>query len=481
VSIEDRDARLAELEVALANKEAARAELEAQVIKLKGEVQLLNDRLNQNSSNSHLPPSSDGPGASKKKRKSKPTAKTKRKRGGQKGHRGAHRELLPPERVNEVIDVFPAVCLGCAATSTTTPDSAPRRHQLVELENNAAHVIEIRRHEVTCDRCGSRTRASIEEAKVPASPFGPRLVATVALLTGVYHLSRRKAKRLLSELLGVELSLGAVSTIEARASEALKPAADEAQREVERAEVKHTDATPWLRAGVTMSLWTTASAMATVYRILDDGRRETIEPLFGLKEGILVSDRASVFGFWRMAARQICWAHLLRKFVSFSERDDESAAEYGRELLGCTSLVFEYWHGYLEGELSREKFVAWLHPVQQLFRSTLERAVAANIERLSGSCANILDHADALWTFVNHDGVEPTNNHAEQELRGFVLWRKCSFGTQSERGERFAERIMTVAHTARKRGKSVLDFIAQSVAALINDATPPSLLAPSLV
>jgi transposase len=268
--------------------------------------------------------------------------------------------------------------------------------------------------------------------------------------------------------------------MEARASQALKPAADEAQREVERAAVKHTDATSWLRAGITKSLWTIASTMATVFRILDDGRRETIEPLYGLKQGILVSDRASVFGFWSMDKRQICWAHLLRKFVSFSEYTDESAAEYGHELLDYTSLLFDYWHGYLDGKLSRDKLEVWFRPVQQHFAGALERAVAANIEGLSGSCANILAHADALWTFVTHDGVEPTNNHAERELRSFVLWRRCSFGTQSERGERFAERVMTVAHTARKRGKSVLDFLARSVAALFDNATPPSLLAPSL-
>jgi transposase len=180
-----------------------------------------------------------------------------------------------------------------------------------------------------------------------------------------------------------------------------------------------------------------------------------------------------------MADRQICWAHLLRKFVAFSERD-RSAAKYGNELLDYTSLVFEYWHGYRDGKLSRDQLEGWLRPVRQLFEATLERAVAAGIERLSGSCANILAHADALWTFVTHDGVEPTNNHAERELRAFVLWRKRCFGSQSERGDRFAERVMTVAHTARKRGKSVLDFIARSVAACVRGTTPPSLLGPSL-
>lgn len=152
------------------------------------------------------------------------------------------------------------------------------------------------------------------------------------------------------------------------------------------------------------------------------------------------------------------WAHLLRKAVSFSERDGPSAA-FGRDLLNYIGILFEYWHAYKAGSLDRATFRAWMGPVRAQVEALLERAVVANIDRLSGSCANILEHRLALWTFVDHDGVEPTNNHAERELRAFVLWRRKSFGAQSDRGNLFAERLMTVAHTARKQGKDVLDFL----------------------
>jgi len=452
-------------------RDARIAELEDKVAKLEALVAKLQEQLGQNSRNSHLPPSSDGPGAhSKKKRKSK----TKRKRGGQKGHRGAHRQLLEPERVDEFIDLFPEVCLGCGASLPRLVDPDPRRHQLLDFVDGGAHVTEIRRHEVEC-RCGHGTRMSYRDAKIPASPFGPGLVAAVAVLTGVYHLSRRRAQSLLRELFGVELSLGAISAMEDRASAALEPAVAEAQHEVEAAAVKHADATSWVRAGELMSLWVLASATVTVYRILADGCRETIEPLFGACKGILVSDRATVFGFWLMAMRQICWAHLLRKFVSFSERAPP-ARDIGDTLLGYTALVFEYWHGYVDGKLTRAELDHFIAPVRQQFEATLARAVAADIKGLSGSCANILAHAEALWTFVSHEGVEPTNNHAERELRAFVLWRKRSFGSRSERGERFAERVMTVVHTLRKRGAAVLEFLVASVGARLEGAPPPSLL-----
>jgi transposase len=176
-----------------------------------------------------------------------------------------------------------------------------------------------------------------------------------------------------------------------------------------------------------------------------------------------------------MAFRQVCWAHLLRKFVSFSERDGPAAA-IGRELLDCTALIFEYWHGFKDGQLTRAELETWMRPVQLRFELVLERAATAEIKHVSGSCADMLAHRDALWTFVTREGVEPTNNHAERELRAFVLWRRRSFGSQSERGERFAERVMTVAHTARKQGIGVLDFITDCCRASACGTAPPMLI-----
>jgi transposase len=473
--------RVAELEVKLATRgvqlaarDARIAELEAIIAKLAEQVEVLTEKLGRNSSNSHLPPSSDGPGAGVKNGRSKKPS-SKRKRGGQKGRRGAYRLLKPLEQVDECIAFFPDACERCGALLPETPALEPRRYQVLELLANKPHLTEYQRYEVECGRCGHRTLAAYDAQQIPSSSFGPRLTAVVAMLTGVYHLSRRRTQQLLRELFGIELSLGSVSAMEARVSKALVPAVDEAQREVEGAEVKHTDATSWLRAGLTMSLWTIATTMATVYRIVDNGCRETIRPLFGALVGILVSDRATVFNFWSMLFRQICWAHLLRKFVSFSERDGPAGA-FGRELLECTALVFEYWRGFDQGQLTREELVVWMRPLQRQFEAVLARAVEAGIPRLSGSCADILAHREALWTFVTHPGVAPTNNHAERELRAFVLWRKRSFGSQSERGERFAERVMTVVHTARKQGKDVLDFLVRCCHAHVQGTTPPSLL-----
>jgi transposase len=302
-------------------------------------------------------------------------------------------------------------------------------------------------------------------------------MSAIALLTGVYHLSRRRAAQLLSDLVGVRISLGAVSAVEARVSEAVVPMVEEACTQVVEAAVKHTDGTSWLQCGALLSLWTIATAVATVFKIVANGRAETLKPLYGSLRGILVSDRATALNFWAMERRQICWAHLLRKFVSFEERAGP-VGDFGRQLLDYTGIVFEYWDDYRRQRLGRDVFRAWMAPVREQFEALVERAVASNIAGLSGSCADILAHRAALWTFVDGDGIEPTNNHAERELRAFVLWRKRSFGTQSARGNRFAERLMTVAHTARKQGKNVLELLTAGCVAHLDGDRPPSLFEP---
>lgn len=450
-------------------------ELLGQVAALTQKVAELTERLGQNSRNSHRPPSSDPPGTAGDSGSGQRPRGT-RPRGGQRGHRGSRRELVAADQVDDVVDLYPAECENCWTALPEQPDPDAKRTQWIEVPPLQPYIKETRRHEVACPCCGHKTRAAYDEQEIPASPFGPRLMSIVALLTGVYHVSRRSAAKLLSDLVGVPISLGAVSAVEARVSEAVAPPVAEAWQRVEGAPIKHTDGTTWLKAGAVLALWTIASTAATVFKIVANGSRATLAPLYGALRGILVSDRAAALAFWAMERRQICWAHLLRRYVSFSERAGP-AGELGRQLLDYTGLLFDYWHDYKAGRLDRATFLAWMAPVRAQVEVVLERAVASGIDRLAGSCANILDHRAALWTFIEVEGVEPTNNHAERELRAFVLWRRRSFGTQSERGNLFAERLMTVAHTARKQRKDVLSFLTACCQAQLDGIRAPSLFA----
>jgi len=469
-----RDDRIAEREAELAAKDAVIAEQAARIATLEKQVAQLLEQLGQNSRNSHKPPSTDTPEERQKRKNREKKARQARKRGGQPGHRGKSRELVPPEKVSKFVDLFPAECENCWKALPEVPDASATRYQQIEVPPFEPRTTEWRRHQVTCPCCGYKTRAAYDGAQIPASPFGPRLMAIMALLTGVYHLGRRRAVELLSDIVGVRVSLGALSAVEERVSSAVQPCVDEAWERVRAAEVKHTDGTSWSQGGVTMALWTLAAAGVTVFKILANSAKDTLRPLYGALHGILISDRAKALNFWAMAQRQICWAHLLRKFILFSERAGPSAA-FGKKLLDYTGLVFDYWHDYKQGRLDHATFVAWLAPVRQQLEATLEDAVSADVSGLSGSCADVLEHRQALWTFVDQAGVEPTNNHAEREIRAFVLWRKRSFGTQSDRGNTFAENLMTIAYTARKQHKSVLDFLTACCGAARDDVPPPSL------
>lgn len=386
---------------------------------------------------------------------------------------------MPEAQVDEVVDLFPGECESCWTSLPETKDPDAKRYQQIELPPIEPYVTEFRRHTVACPGCGHKTCASYDPAKIPSSPFGPRLMSVIGVLTGVYHVSRRQTASLLSDLLGIDLSLGAVSAVEARVSEAVAPAVEEAWKVVEGAPVKHTDGTGWLKAGTVLALWTIATASATVFKIVASGSKELLKPLFGALKGILISDRAAALTFWAMTSRQICWAHLLRKFVSFSERDGPGG-EIGCQLLDYTGILFQYWHDFRDGKLPRDQLRTWMAPVRLQMEALLERAVAAGIDGLSGSCGDILAHRLALWTFLDHEGVEPTNNHAERELRAFVLWRKRCFGAQSDRGNLFAERLMTVAHTARKQRRNVLGFLTACCHAHAEGTPVPSLFGAAL-
>lgn len=446
------------------------AKLEAQVEALLAKVAELEARLAQNSSNSNRPPSSDAP-ADREARGGKPG--TGRTRGGQRGHKGWKRTLLPADKVNRTRECFPAQCRRCEAPLPRRPDDDPLRHQVIELPTIAPDVTEYRLHRVTCD-CGKVTCGTLPTG-VPRGMCGPRLTAFVGLLTGIYKMSRREASRLLGDVLGVKISLGALSQSEDVVSEAVRLPVEEARVYASDQPVKNVDATGWRQAGEGRTLWTIATALVTVFGIKADGSRANLRGLFAAVRGILVTDRGTQFGFWAMQNRQICWAHLIRKFVSFAERSGP-ARKLGEDLLFWAQLMIHEWHRVRDGTISRRRFRTFMDATAPAVEGLLAQGVRLGVRGVSGSCADILEHKLALWTFVDNADVEPTNNHAERELRAFVLWRKKSFGSQSDRGCRFAERVMTVAHSLRKQRRHVLDYLTDACRAALVGQPAPSLL-----
>lgn len=473
-----RDARIAKLEEDVADLRkmvkallARNDELSAEVGRLRTENEELRARLGQNSSNSSKPPSTDSP-ADRAARGGKPP--TGKKRGGQPGHKGSQRQMLTPTKTP--VQCFPPRCRRCRKDLPQRPDPDPIRHQTVDLPPISPEVAEWCLHRVTCD-CGEVTCAALPRG-VARGICGPGLMALIGLLTGDYNMSRRRAVGLLGDVLGIDISLGALSEAEEKVSEAVAAPVEEAREHVADQPIKHSDATGWRQAGQARTLWTIASTFVTVFFITKDGSMAGLRGLFAKVKGILVSDRGKQFGFWAMDQRQICWAHLIRRFTDFAERSGP-AGRLGKSLLLCAQTVIHCWHRARDGTMSRRKLQNVMASLGAVIERHLESGVRLGIRGVSGSCADILAHRQALWTFVHVPGVEPTNNHGERELRAFVLWRKRSFGSQSDRGCRFAARIMTVTHTLRKQKRHVLSFLTQACQAALRGQPAPSLVIPT--
>lgn len=460
------DDRIAKLEAQVALLLEAVAQRDAKIAKLEARIVELETQLGQNSTNSHKPPSSDPPGT----RPSKPS--TGNKRGGQPGHKPNKRVLFPPEKVTRRTEVKPQRCACCGGRALDRL-GAPRVHQVIDVPEIQPHVHEFVMHGASCRDCGKTTWARLPEG-VPAHMFGPRLLALVGYLLAS-RVSRRQLRELLAEVFHIPVSLGALSEAEERISDAIAAPVAEAADHVRGHAIKHVDASTWKIAGAYAALWTIATRFVAVFFISADAKRETIVGLLKTLDGILVTDRGSQFGFWAMERRQICWAHLIRKFVAFSERSDEGA-QLGDSLLLLSQSMLSSWHRVRDGTLSRAKYRTMAINAQRAFEQLLERGVELRLRGLSGACADVLDHKNALFTFAFESGVEPTNNHAERALRPFVLWRKTSYGSQSERGRVFAQRIMSVAHSLRLQKRSVLAFLDEACHASIHGGSSPTLI-----
>ena len=449
----------------------------ARVAVLEAQHKELLAQLQRNSSNSSTPPSANPLNAPK------PGVKppTGRRRGGQSGHQGHHRIRLPQSRINNVVDYVPATCTGCREPLPTEPgpnDPEPAWHQTAELPVLAAVVTEYLAHARTCPGCGLLNQAKIP-AEIRAHVIGPRLAATMSYLSGRFHLSKRAVKELVEAAFDVSVSLGTVVTLEQQTSASLIPAHDQARDEVRDAAVKNADETGWKLAGAKRWLWTAATPSVAYFVIhVQRGAKGLMALLGEAITGIVISDRWWGYHGLPLKQRQVCWAHLKRDFQKCKERGG------GGKIVGDVGLVivedvFTLWRELREGLIDRQAFAKQLEPLIDELRLALERGSGCADHKVSAFCDNLLTLYPALWLFAGIDGVEPTNNHAERVLRMGVLWRKNAFGSQSESGCRFVERILTVVQTLRLQKRSVLDFLEQSVIAHRMGSLAPALLGPN--
>jgi transposase len=444
--------------------------LTKRVDELTAENERLKERLGESSRNSSKPPSSDPPTVTRE-----PKSPSGRKPGGQPGHKRHERALFPPEKVRSVTECKPERC-GACQHRLRGHDPKPHRHQVAELPKIEPLVDEFRLHTLTCKRCGGQTRGELPKG-IPTGAFGPTVVAVITLLLGAYGLSRRDVAEVMRDLFGLPISVGGIVGCQKIGGAALAPAHEQAHAQIEKAPVKNADETGWQMGNVYACLWVVVTATVTVFRVQTERSRDAAKKVLGKASGLLGTDRYSVYDYWPTRMRQFCWAHLTRLFVRFSERSDPKIKLIGAALLAEKDQMFVWWHRVRDGTLARSTFRRHMRPLQRRIIDLLEDALRSSCDKSKRTCERLLKRQRALWTFVYHDGIDPTNNIGERALRRAVIIRKTSFGSQSEHGCRFLERVLTVHATLRQRDSSVRDFIVAACQAHMLGRRPPSLLA----
>jgi transposase len=442
---------------------------EQRIAALEAQVRELSARLHQTSQNSSKPPSSDGPHVKRKP----PKPPSGRKPGGQPGHPVHKRALVPIEQVNEVIICKPAQCRRCGR-AVSGNDPVPWRHQVIDLPVPVPVITEYQLHRLLCARCGITTSGELPRG-VTSTCYGPRLASVVALCSGAYRLSKRMVANLCREVLGVELAVGEICRIEQQVTQAVAPAVAEAQLYVQTC-ATNVDETPWQEHRQRRWLWTVVTAQVSVFAIATSRGAAVLGALLGeLYAGIITSDRAKAYDTRPVRRRQICWAHLARDFQAMIDRGGPGQA-VGEALLEHAQVLFAWWHWVRDGTWARSTFQQYVATLRASFRGELEKGRACACPKTAATCRELLAKEPALWTFVRVEGIEPTNNLAERQLRHAVQWRKTSYGTQSAQGSRFVAHILTVLVSCRQQRRNVLAYLTACCQAFYTGSTIPSLI-----
>lgn len=447
-------------------------QMSARIDELERKVALLT----RDSSNSSKPPSSDGPASKPKARR--PMKSKKRKAGGQPGHKGTNRDLLPVEQVDHVIRVFPESCGQCGEPLTPASDQPAGkywRHQVVDIPEPKPETIEYQLHCIRCS-CGSENWAKIPQ--MARSGFGPRLTAFLAHLTGLHRVTRRGCQEIAKTIFGIEICLGSVCKLHQEVSESLAPAHEKAKQALPGQPVLNIDETGWKTQGKSRWLWVFASPVIAFFHVAASRGSKVLKEILGDEyRGILCSDMYSAYKKFHKGVRQFCWAHIIRgiKGIKHACRSPD-AIRFSKWMLCEIGRMFALWHAFKRGDLDRQTLVLKSVPVRARMHKCLQQYAQSPDYDVSKACKSLLKHWDGLFTFLQYEGVEPTNNSAERGERPAVQWRKICFGNQSEEGELLTARLLTVERSCILQGRNPFQFLLESVIAHRSGFAAPSLV-----
>ena len=337
------------------------------VLGLLAEIAVLRERvdeherlLKRDSTNSSLAPSNDPPltrqqrralARERAKRSLEKQGAQKREAGGQPGHEGRTRELAASERVEESFEHLPVAC-GCGHRFDGSEERVgdPVADQKWELPLVVSLIFEHRLHRLVCPGCENSTLAELPDG-VTGSAFGPRMEAHIAVLAGVYRLSRRQVADVVREVFGCPISLGAVDASVMRMSAVLADPWRELRDAVRKASAVHADETSWRLKGESSWMWVAASALMACYRIDPSRSPAAAKELLGENFGsFIITDRYAGYHWLDVLQQQLCWCHAIRQLVSLSERNGAPGClgtkllSDAREVIGCHREYLEDGH-----------------------------------------------------------------------------------------------------------------------------------------
>ena len=443
-------------------------QLQLQINELHEENKLLKERLNLNSKNSSKPPSSDHK-KSKNKRKSsgKPS-------GGQPGHPGHYRALLEEKEVDHIVPRdLDDKCAHCGGIILANEDYL--RHQVHELPPIKLEVTEYQLAQGQCSCCGRKQTAPLPEG-VGWGITGPNLTSFMSMMVTSYQLSRRQLTDFLEQYFNFKISLGTVFNKQKIVNNALAAPVEGVLSELKKSHC-HLDETGHRRDGVKQWLWTVASPEGAYYGIYPSRGKKVVKNLMDDFKQVAITDRYSVYNYFDSSRHQFCWAHLKRDFVRISERKEVIAKRLGSELLKQESSLFDIWHRFKDSRINREELYHLAKPIRRAVGECLEQGLYTAPElRLVRLCKMLLENFDALWVFLEVEGVEPTNNHAERCLRPNVIWRKKYFCTRSDYGSEYVSRTATMNMTCKLQAKNPFYYLADVVRKHFSGMTAPPLI-----
>ncbi len=427
--------------------------MQDQIQQLEKRLEVLEARTQKNSRNSSKPPSSDSPYSKPKRKKTK----SKRAKGGQKGHQGHSQQMLEPTRVQNLL---PTEC-QCGCTVFKDEQMSPfYTHQLIELPRIEMDVEHYVLHRCTCPGCGKIAKASLPTAI--RSGYGPRMCALIAELSGIKAMSRCDVKQFCESVLNIPISTGTVQKIIDRVSDAVLPAYDKIGEVARNSYCNYIDETSWFNENDLQWLWAMVNDQVAYYRIDPNRSKKAFKRLIENWRGILISDSYGLYRSW-VNDRQTCLAHLIRKAIGLAESRKTNLKHFGQIMAALLRQLVSFAHQRPSPRLWNE-FYAHLLLTLRLYEP--DKDDAGKLSR------QVLRELDSLWVFLDHPGVEPTNNRAERALRFGVLWRKRSLGTQSEKGGHWVERILSLKETCRLRSKQTYPVLVDMIRSYFNSGTP---------